>query len=39
MSAQHWPAPPAVGAFHGLTGEIVRAIEPHSEADSGGINR
>lgn len=25
------------GAFHGLAGEIVRAIEPHTEADPAGI--
>lgn len=28
-----WPAPPDDAAYHGLAGEIVRAIEPHSEAD------
>jgi hypothetical protein len=28
-----WPAPMAEAAFHGLAGEIVHAIEPHSEAD------
>jgi len=28
-----WPDPPADAAYHGLAGEIVRAIEPHSEAD------
>jgi len=28
-----WPEPPAEEAFYGLPGEIVRAIEPHSEAD------
>lgn len=28
-----WPAAPANEAFHGLAGEIVRLIEPHSEAD------
>jgi hypothetical protein len=27
------PARPAVEAFHGLAGDIVRAVEPHSEAD------
>jgi hypothetical protein len=33
VSAQRWPTPPAGEAFHGLAGAIVRAIEPHSEAD------
>lgn len=28
-----WPSPPAQEAFHGLAGDIVRTIEPHSEAD------
>src|SRR5262249_3190855 len=28
-----WPDPLADAAYHGLSGEIVRAIEPHSEAD------
>ena len=28
-----WPAPLAREAFHGLAGEIVHTIEPHSEAD------
>lgn len=28
-----WPAPPDSAAFHGLAGQIVRAIEPHTEAD------
>jgi 5S rRNA maturation endonuclease (ribonuclease M5) len=28
-----WPDPPAEAAFHGLAGDIVRTIEPHSEAD------
>jgi len=30
---QRWPAPMAPEAFHGLAGEIVRKIAPHSEAD------
>lgn len=35
VSAQKdpWPDPLASEAFYGLTGEIVRTIEPHSEAD------
>lgn len=28
-----WPEPPNEVAFYGLAGDIVRAIEPHSEAD------
>jgi len=28
-----WPAPPAEEAFHGLMGEIVRTLEPETEAD------
>jgi hypothetical protein len=28
-----WPDPPQAEAFHGLAGDIVRAIEPHTEAD------
>jgi hypothetical protein len=28
-----WPAPLAEHAFHGLAGEIVQAVEPHTEAD------
>jgi hypothetical protein len=34
---QAWPDPPAPEAFHGVLGELVRAIEPHSEADPIGI--
>jgi len=32
-----WPKPLADKAFHGLAGEIVRAIEPHSEADPAAL--
>ena len=28
-----WPALPRAAAYYGLAGDIVRAIEPHSEAD------
>jgi hypothetical protein len=31
--ADDWPAPPRTAAFTGLAGEIVAAIEPHSESD------
>lgn len=32
-----WPEPLAAWAYHGLTGEVVRTIEPHSEADPAAI--
>jgi len=32
-----WPAPLPEAAFHGLAGDIVRVIEPHTEADSAAI--
>jgi hypothetical protein len=32
-----WPAPLDAVAFHGLAGDIVRTIEPHTEADPGAI--
>jgi hypothetical protein len=28
-----WPEPPSPEAFHGLVGEFVRLVEPHTEAD------
>ncbi|MDE3074882.1 MAG: hypothetical protein KGJ86_05590 [Chloroflexota bacterium] len=28
-----WPAPLGLAAYHGLAGDIVRALEPHTEAD------
>lgn len=28
-----WPSPPAPEAFYGLAGDVVKTIEPHSEAD------
>ncbi len=28
-----WPDPPAAVAYHGLLGDIVRAVEPYTEAD------
>ncbi len=36
-AAPEWPKSLAVEAFHGLAGEIVRAIEPHTEADPVGL--
>lgn len=35
--AAEWPAPLAPEAFHGLAGEAVRIIEPHSEADRAAL--
>jgi hypothetical protein len=32
-----WPESLAAEAFHGLAGEIVRAIEPHSESDPAAL--
>lgn len=32
-----WPAPLAEAAYHGLAGEIVRLIEPHTEADPAAL--
>jgi hypothetical protein len=32
-----WPEPLAAEAFHGLAGEIVRAIEPHTESDPAAL--
>lgn len=33
VARRTWPEPPAPEAFHGLAGELVRALEPASEAD------
>jgi hypothetical protein len=33
ISPPTWPEGPAEVAFHGLAGQLVRRIEPHSEAD------
>ena len=32
-----WPEPPAPDAFHGVCGEIVKQIAPHTEADPAAI--
>ncbi|MSQ17762.1 MAG: hypothetical protein EXR54_09440 [Dehalococcoidia bacterium] len=32
-----WPKPLAEEAFHGLAGEVVRTIEPHTESDPAAI--
>lgn len=34
---RRWPDSLAAEAYHGLAGEIVRAIEPHTEADPVGL--
>ena len=36
-TAPKWPEPLEDEAFHGLAGKIVRAIEPHSEADPAAL--
>src|SRR5207302_808256 len=36
-SAPSWPEPVGPDAFHGLAGEVVRTIEPHSEADPAAV--
>jgi hypothetical protein len=36
-SAPAWPDPLHADAFHGVAGQLVRAIEPHSEADPAAL--
>jgi hypothetical protein len=31
---RQWPEPPAPEAYHGLAGQFVEAVAPHTEADS-----
>lgn len=33
----HWPAPLSDEAYYGLAGDIVKAIEPHTEADPAAL--
>ncbi len=33
LAPDGWPAPPAAAIYHGLLGEIVNTIAPHTEAD------
>jgi hypothetical protein len=33
QAPERWPAPPAQAAYHGLAGDIVATIAPHTEAD------
>lgn len=37
LPAISWPSPLGEPAFHGLAGEIVRLIEPHTEADTAAV--
>ena len=34
---EDWPEPLGLAAYHGLAGEVVMAIEPHTEADVAAI--
>jgi hypothetical protein len=33
IMSREWPEPPHEAIYHGLAGEIVRTIDPHTEAD------
>ncbi len=35
--SQKWPSPLGEQAFHGLAGQFVRLVEPHTEADRVGL--
>lgn len=37
VSGSYWPNPLAESAFHGLAGEYIRMIAPHTEADPAGL--
>jgi len=37
LPSPQWPDPLADAAYHGLAGEIVRAIEPETEADAAAL--
>ena len=37
VSEPGWPAPLGKAAYHGLAGEVVEAIDPHTEADLGAL--
>jgi hypothetical protein len=37
LISRQWPNPVGEEALHGLTGDIVRAIAPHSEADEAAL--
>jgi hypothetical protein len=36
-TTERWPDPIGQAAYHGVTGDIVRAIEPHTEADPAAL--
>jgi hypothetical protein len=36
-SERHWPDPLGEHAYHGVVGEYVRAVDPHTEADSAAV--
>jgi hypothetical protein len=36
-ASPEWPQTMAPDAYHGIAGEIVRAIEPHTESDPAGV--
>jgi Bifunctional DNA primase/polymerase, N-terminal/Primase C terminal 1 (PriCT-1) len=37
LAGREWPAPPAPAAFHGVAGEFVACVDPHTEADPVGL--
>lgn len=37
FSTASWPEPIAMDGYHGLAGDLVRAIEPHTESDPAAI--
>ena len=37
LTQEAWPTPPAAAAFHGLAGEFVELVDPHTEADPVGL--
>jgi hypothetical protein len=36
-ASANWPDPMAAAAYHGLVGDLVKLIEPHSEADPAAL--
>ncbi len=37
VGEREWPSPLAQQAFHGITGQLIRTIEPHTEADPAAL--
>lgn len=37
MTTPEWPAPLGAAAYHGVVGDFVRTVEPHSEADPAAV--